>query len=356
MFMSISKTTRRRFVSLHRWLGLAAAAFWLVQAITGSLIVFHWEIRDATISRVERPLDLAGIEQRLAVLAPEGSAASVNQIWTSAGLPDRFEVYFTGVDGESTSVRIAGDGTMLRDVDQTGNAFIDLMVDIHHNLSFGGAGDWIVAISGMLLISNLIFGLVAAWPGRGTWRASLTPVSRGNFTARFYSWHRALGLAIVVPALLLVTTGTLMKFTDGLAGLTGAAPPALPANPSAPQSAGFAKVAQAALDTMPGSMIGSVSFPKPDDATYRISLRAPGDMRRAYGANLVLVNGNDASIRGSFPIAEQKAANRFMSALFPIHTGESIGLVGRFLVLALGLWLATMTIMGVLLWQRRRRR
>jgi len=34
---------------LHRWIGLIFAAFWLLQAVTGALIVFHWEAEDAIL-------------------------------------------------------------------------------------------------------------------------------------------------------------------------------------------------------------------------------------------------------------------------------------------------------------------
>jgi uncharacterized iron-regulated membrane protein len=38
-----------------------------------------------------------------------------------------------------------------------------------------------------------------------------------------------------------------------------------------------------------------------------------------------------------------------------VHTGEIAGPVGRFLVLLVGFWLMTMTIIGLMLWNRRRK-
>src|SRR3546814_6398405 len=57
-------------LTVHRWLSLGAAAFWLLQAFTGILIVFHWEITDAALSDIHRPTDLAAIERRIDTLAP----------------------------------------------------------------------------------------------------------------------------------------------------------------------------------------------------------------------------------------------------------------------------------------------
>lgn len=85
-------TVRIVLVKAHRWLSLAFAAFWLLQAVTGALIVFHWEIDDATLSGIHCPTDLAAIERRIASLAPPGSGMRATSLWTSAGAPDRYDL------------------------------------------------------------------------------------------------------------------------------------------------------------------------------------------------------------------------------------------------------------------------
>src|SRR3546814_11943238 len=71
-------TLRNRMLTVHRWLSLGAAAFWLLQAFTGILIVFHWEITDAALSDIHRPTDLAAIERRIDTLAPAGSGGRMS--------------------------------------------------------------------------------------------------------------------------------------------------------------------------------------------------------------------------------------------------------------------------------------
>ena len=80
-------TLRRTLLKLHRWLSLGAAVFWLLQALTGVLIVFHWEITDASISSLHRPTDLAAIERRVDTLVPPGGMGKVGSIWSAAGAP-----------------------------------------------------------------------------------------------------------------------------------------------------------------------------------------------------------------------------------------------------------------------------
>jgi uncharacterized iron-regulated membrane protein len=46
----------------------------------------------------------------------------------------------------------------------------------------------------------------------------------------------------------------------------------------------------------------------------------------------------------------------FMSNLYPVHTGEALGIVGRMVALATAAWLLTMLILGFGLWWARRPR
>lgn len=345
---------RRQMLTAHRWLSLGAALFWLLQALTGILIVFHWEIGDAALSDIHRKTDLAAIERRIDAIAPADGAKTVTTIWTTAGLPDRYTVYFDEKGGDSGTVRIAGDGTVIDAPKPDETTLMGFLVGFHHDL-LGAWGSWIVSISGLLLCSNLVLGLIAAWPRRGTWRTALVPTRRGPAAARLYSWHRAVGLWAVVPALVIAATGTMLKFEDGVGTALGAESIAMATNPPTGAPVGFAAAAGAALGAIPGSSLTQVAWPKDGDATYRIRVRAPDEIRRAYGGSVVLVDANDGAVRGVFPIADAAPARAFMSALFPIHTGEAGGLIGRLLSVAIGLWLVTMIVAGTLLWFKRRK-
>ncbi len=354
MIAPAKPSLRRRLLAVHRWLSLGAALFWLLQALTGVLIVFHWEITDASISPLHRPTDLAAIERRINALVPPGGMGKAGSLWTTAGAPDRYNLYYEDAEGVSRSARLAGDGAILHTPRPDEQSVMGFLIGFHHDL-LGAWGSWIVAISGLLLCTNLILGLAAAWPKRGTWRLALRPAARGPAAARLYTWHRALGLWVALPALVIAVTGTMLKFESGLGDLLGAKPVALPPNPPVGDSVGFAAAARAGLAAIPGSTLTQIAWPEPDDATWRVRLRAPGEIRRAYGGSFVLVDANTGAVRGVFPAANAAPADAFMSALFPIHTGEAGGVIGRILSIAIGLWLITMIVAGTLLWFRRRK-
>lgn len=352
---AVYRPVRRGIVRLHRWLGLGAAVFWMIQACTGVLLSFHFEIEDAALSTASTPTDPAAIEQRLEGFANAGGEAGLTWIWTSAGLPDRYVINFRDQGGTQRLARIDGNGDVLRDRPASDHTFLSFMRGIHIDLLSGRTGQLIMAVTGALLITNLVFGIIAAWPRRGMWKKALKPNSRGNRVARVHSWHRAIGLWGALPAMLIVATGVLMIFEHEVGDALGVHEVALPANPPEGDPVGFAAAAAAATAAIPGSRFVGTTFPSAADASYYAWVRAPGELYRGgYGGSLVIVDANDASIRGSWPVTEAGPAKAFVASFYPLHTGEAAGLPGRILALLTGIWLAATVVFGLLLWLRRR--
>ena len=47
--------------TVHRWISLGVATLWVLQALSGLFLVFHWEIDDALVAGPARPLDLESL-------------------------------------------------------------------------------------------------------------------------------------------------------------------------------------------------------------------------------------------------------------------------------------------------------
>ncbi len=349
---------RATIVRLHRWLGIGAAAIWMLQALTGILLSFHFEAEDALLGTRHVPTNPVAIEQRLDGLASAGGDARVNWIWTTAGLADRYIVSFATPGGEARKVYIDGAGTLLGDRPANASSVFGLIRDIHLTLVAGAAGEWILGIAGFLLVTNILFGLVVAWPRRGRWRQALILSGLRSPLAALYGWHRALGLWAAIPALLIVMTGSLMLFEHQVRTLVGASEVSLPANPATGRPVGFAQASAAAVAAIPGSRFVGTTLPSTEDASYYAWVRAPGELYRkdGYGSSLVIINANDGSVRGAWPATQASAAQAFIGSFYPLHTGEALGLTGRIFVLGIGVWLVATIILGLLLWWRKRPR
>ena len=205
------------------------------------------------------------------------------------------------------------------------------------------------------LRTNLMLGIAVAWPPRGTWKRALTPIAKGPAMARNYSWHRALGLIGAVPALLLVTTGVLRVFEAGIGNAIGAQEIAISARPGTPVLP-LAQAVAIGARSLPGSRFTAVTLPSAEDATYTVRMHMPSEWRRHYGYSFVYVDAVTGGVRGVFPASEAPWARAVMDDLFPFHTGEAGGVIGRLLVTAAGLWLGTMIVLGIRLWWLRRKR
>ena len=342
--------------SILGWLGAAAALIWLLLAVTGILLAYHFELNDRLVSPAAPPKDFAAIERRMEAIEAAGGEARVNWIWTTAGLRDRFFLNYTAADGSSRNERIAGDGTVLLDTGEGERTFLEWVREVHLSLASGKTGEWILTASGLLLLASLAAGLYRMWPRGERWRDVLDP-RRAAAGDRLRAWYRAIGLVGAVPAFIVVAAAVVIFFEHSIEGPIGAPPISLPAVEPQGEGVGFAAAARAAEAAIPGSRFVGAPMPTKEDASYKAWVNEPGEYFRedGYGGSLVIVNGNDGSIRGAWPLKQANAAYTFMALPYPVHTGEIAGPVGRFLVLLVGFWLATMTVIGLILWRRRRK-
>ncbi len=341
--------------TIFRWLGVVAALIWLVQAVTGILLTYYFEVNDTLMSAVDKPKDFAAIEQQMDTLAAKGGEAKINWIWSTAGRPDRFFLNYATPNGTNRAARIAGDGTVLLDMAESEHTFLEWVREVHLTLVAGKTGEWILTITSLLLLGNLILGIYTLWPRRERWGDALNP--RRTTGDRLHAWYRAIGLVGVLPAFVVVAAAVTIFFEHSIEGPIGAPPIAMPAVAPQGEGIGFAAAARAAEAAIPGSRFVGGPMASAEDATWKLWVNQPGEYFRenGYGGSLVLIDGNTGSVRGAFPLQQASAAYKFMALPYPIHTGEIAGPIGRLLVLLVGLWLATMTILGLILWNRRRK-
>jgi uncharacterized iron-regulated membrane protein len=351
------KRTLRR---LHRYLGLTMLALWLVQAGTGVLMTFHWEIGDARVAGREAPTGWPALEQRMDRLAAEHPGSEVRSVYPTAGSPNRFDFFVDDASGATDVIRTNGAGEVLASWpsgrDYARAPWIETAVTLHQSLFAGHTGRLLLGASGLVLLSNLLVGLRLAWPAPGEWRRALRPPTRGTATARLYGWHRAVGLWLALPALMVVSAGILLAFDDAVEELLSAAPP----EPSfavraGPAPLGPARAVALALGRFPGATFSGLTMPSATQPWYRVRVRQPGELRRVYGTTTVYVDPADGAID---VVNDARAApwrRRFLDACYPVHTGEAAGAAGRAAVLATALGVITSIVLGGCLWVRRRR-
>lgn len=347
----------------HKYLSLTFGILWVLQALTGVLIVFRGEIEDALLAGPAQPLDAArfgAAAERLVKARGEALA----YVMASEGSPNRYDLLFRNGSDQLQAVHVDGAGSVLRerpyDHDYPAPGLFATAHDFHETFLAGDRGKLFLGFSGALLLSNLIFGLTLAWPSRGqALRRVLLPGTSGPFNANVFKWHRALGLMIVVPAILLVSCGIAMQWPVedwlGVDSPQPVPPDTAVSNTISADRFPLGDAITTALARHPGATLSIVTLPDQDRAWYKVRVRAPGEIRRVFGETTVFVDARDGSVLLDRDAAAMPLDERIANAFFPIHNGEFLGVAGRIVVLLVGLSLLTMATLGGCLWWTRRR-
>ena len=342
----------------HKYLSLTFGILWVLQALTGVLITFRGEIEDGLLAGPSQPLDPA----RFGAAADNLAAArgeTLSYVMASEGSPNRYDLLFRDRNDDLQALHVDGTGTVLRqrpyDHHYPAPGLFATAHDFHETFLYGDRGKLFLGFSGALLLSNLIFGLTLAWPSRGqAWRRIVLPGLSGPFNANVFKWHRALGLIVVLPAIVLVSCGIAMQWpVEDWLGVDAPTPQAHTVEGANTIALGDAIAT--ALARHPGSTLSIVTAPGKERPWYKVRVRAPGEIRRVFGETTVFVDSHDGSVLLDRDAAAMPLNERVANAFFPIHNGEFLGLAGRILVLLVGLSLLTMATLGACLWWTRRR-
>lgn len=353
---------RSTFRTAHRYLSLCVGAVWLLQAISGTLLVFHRSWDDHALGASGRHTELKVIDSALTNLARRTPGARVVQYFPSGGVAGQIDVLIEREGGRLDVVRIDGaTGSVLRNsawehplADLT---FFRFVLLLHKQMLSGEIGRWFIGLSGALLLLNIVLGLRLAWPVIRNRGVSLLPKAKTQAAALF-GWHRAIGLYLAPLGLVIVFTGVLIVWIPELERVLGASvapPPASPFLQPNERVISPSAAAEAALRLYDDATIAVVSMPDNRRPWYSIRVRQPGELRRVYGTTLVYVDARTGAVLKTRDALKASAQTRFLAALWPVHIGDWGGIVTRFVTLATGLWLATIAVLGFALWWTRHR-
>ncbi|HUD91392.1 PepSY-associated TM helix domain-containing protein [Sphingobium sp.] len=338
--------TRATWLRIHRILGLAMAAFLLVQALTGALLLYR--------GPAARMIDPAGMTSR-----GTGSGCSAGRAVEQAihALPGYHVTRLFAPDavGATWFAQLSDDGgrTRYASIDPVGGRVlragslahfpVEAALQIHYRLIAGKAGMTIVALNALALLAMAVSGLAFWWPKRNPGKALTI---RWTLSPRLVlrQAHRTIGVVAAAFLALLALTGLLLVLPEIADGSATAAPVAAPA---------------AAIDR--SLTLAQSAFPDKSLRDFRIdgdrlivNFNAPERNSRAVHRAIVTIPQPHIV---SAVHAEQNGA--LWMIVLPIHAGNVIGPIGPALLLVVALALATLALSGPIMWwqaaaQRRR--
>ncbi len=209
---------RHFFVWLHRWVGLAMAAFLIIEGATGSLIAFRSDLSTLLDPRLvaakpapdAKPLDLAKVAERAEAASPNAQVAYF------AGLRDDQAVLrMVGRKNPATGEPSAIDSEIMVLDPWTGRELfrsrfdryapgllpkvMPFIYDLHTKLALGEAGEWILAIVAILWTIDCFAGFYLTLPFKlgnfwRRWKPAWLVKWRASAYRLNFDLHRASGL------------------------------------------------------------------------------------------------------------------------------------------------------------------
>ncbi len=385
---------RPLLVHLHRWFGIATAAFLFMAGLTGAVIAWYPELdaalnptffRSVTPGAPKSPLALAdqleAADPRLAItylpLRPQtGHALIVNvtgRANPATGKP--YELGFNEVALDPVTGAIQG----RREWGAPSLARLDLLpfvYKLHYSLFlpfYRGVdiGRWLMGIVGIVWTIDCLVAIVLAFPSMKAWRKSFAfRVKRGGYALTF-DLHRSGGVWLWAVLSIVAITSVSMNLSEPIVRPIVSRFSTLEPTPFTSRAgrrpvterepvlsrARIVEIAAAAarrerIERPPGALLYAPALAaygvRYFDASNHRNEAGLGDAWLYWDARTGAPAGRQIPGRGS-------AGDLFVQAQFPLHSGRFGGFAGRIVISATGLAVAVLSVTGLAIWLKKTR-
>jgi uncharacterized iron-regulated membrane protein len=388
----------------HRWAGLTIAGFLVVSGLTGAVISWDHELDElinadlmhaTTPGTPQAPIALAreleAREPRARIsyipLAPEpgralrlGVEARVDPGTNQPYELDYNEVFVDPVSGTELGRRAWGAPWPV-----TRRNAISFLYVLHYSLHVPAMwghdhwGLWLMGgIAGIWAIDCFVgfYLTLPAGPDRrrwwSRWRQAWRVKVSGSARRINFDVHRAVGLWFWAILFTIAFTGfslnlyaevffplmsTISSVTPSPFDVRPERPPHQPIEPGLDYAAVVARARDEANRRAWREPAGD-AFYAAAYGVYGVSFFAPGDDHGSAGVGpaRLYFDGIDGRLVGDHQPWRGTAADLFVQAQFPLHSGRILGLPGRVLISVTGIAVAALSLTGVVIWYQKARR
>lgn len=380
-----SRAARRRasgrkvFLQIHRTIGLFAGAVFVLIGLSGAFLAFREdmdELLNASIMRVELPAQNAyrrldeilaaavaatppdGKLERLVMPRHSRSAATLTYIVETDDLETRsYEVFVDPYRAKVTGRRLLQHGDSV-----FSQPLIPIIMTFHWTLLLGVNNAYIVGAVGILVFLSILVGLYLWWPVNGDWRMGLKIKWGASAERVFFDLHRSVGACFAVILLVMLFTGVAMIFKPATRSVVSLFSP-VRADPDFGKSTSVPGASPIGVDAavatvnkiFPDGRLHWVLLPSTPRGVYVVGKQSNDEPNRTKTFRNVGVDQFSGQVLHVQDRNRFTAGETFLEWLFPLHTGEAFGEIGRPLLLLIGLTPLTLYVTGFLRWRQKRR-
>ncbi|MDD5271412.1 MAG: PepSY-associated TM helix domain-containing protein [Methylovulum sp.] len=370
--MSKFYLTRALWLKIHLYLALIGGFFFALIGLTGSLSVYRaeldtWLNPQLTIGHPQAAyLSLDKLVAAVKAAHPERHGSWTLEMPQS---PDAMltawfekpqETYFDYYAPLMVSVNpYTGEVVDSRFWGQT---LMTWLLDVHTQLRLDKFGWQLVGVLGGLLMLSVLSGLYLWWPIAGRWRQAFAVRQHLGVVRLLMDLHRWLGLLSAVALLILAFTGMQLSYPQLLESLTGAkdmghgnnGKPVLSTARPNNRPVRLEEAEFIARGPFPRATLRRVTTPTGEDGTYRINVRQTGEINQKHPFTMIWIDRWSGHIKTVRDPSLFSGGEKFMTWMWPLHTGEALGAGGRLVWFLAGLCPAFFYVSGLWHWLHRR--
>lgn len=369
---------KKTLFQLHWFFGISAGLVLALMGVTGATWSFQDELLrllnpEALTVQVLESGALPPAELVRKIEAETGNRVADLRVEISSGYASR--VFFTPPPGERRGPMRYFDaytGTLKGDV--SGQAFFDLMLQLHRFLAIGDTGRQITGACTLILIFFCLSGLYLRWPRKAlNWRIWLT--LDWTKKGRSFNWdlHAVAGTWCLLFYLLFALTGLFWSYEwyrEGLNKLLADGPTSGQqrkngeARGQSPKPAADAPPLVVDYDAVWKSILSTAG---PGLSTYNLRLPPVGkqpatvyyvleNAEHERALNQISLDPATGTVFNVERYADKSFKAQLLTSVYALHVGSYFGLIGRILVTIASLSMPLFFITGWLLYLDRRRK
>lgn len=368
------------FLQTHRLIGLVAGAVFVLIGLSGALLAYREAIDEAlnaSLMRVEtpgpnavyRPVDDIinaataamppnGRIERLTMPRHAGAAATISYMTET----DDLDTYVYELFVDPYTAKVTGQRLFLHADDPLSQPFIPIVMTFHWTLLLGVNNAYVVGVVGILLFLSVGLGLYLWVSQSGDWRLGLKVKWGASAERVVFDLHRAIGAFSAAFLLVILFTGVAMIFKPMTRDVVSLFSP-VRADPDfgkstvapgrAPISAGQA--AARADSKFPDGRLHWILFPSTPTAVYVVGKQSDSEPNQTKTFRNVGVDQYSGDILQAQDRKNFTGGETVLEWLYPIHSGEAFGGLGRPIALLIGFAPLTLYSTGLLRWLQKRR-
>lgn len=373
MFIHLRRWFNRAvWLKCHLYLALVFGLFFGLMGLTGSLSVYREAIDElfnpSLIIEVPKtqalPLDSILVQVRQHHPNRHGAWTLEMPSTANGAIIAWFEKPHESVDEFYAPLMVAINPYTAEIINNRfwGQTLTTWLLDLHTHLQLQATGRDIVAVLAVLLSLSVVSGLYLWWPGLNRISSAFKVRHDAGLMRFLMDSHRLLGLLSAGFLLLLAFTGFHLAYPQLLETLTASAgmghgdegpsvrSTAVPNN----RPISIAEAVLVARGLFPSSEVRRITTPAGELGTYRINLRQRNELNQHHPFTSVWVDRWSGQIRSVNNPSQFSAGQTFTTWQWPLHTGEALGDVGRFIWFLMGLMPLMLWVSGVSHWLYRK--